>query len=618
MKRRSAVSALSAVGEGKKARKGEDSPSLLASPMTSTAMSPMDNEDDSDDGGDYNNSEQENSFSEPFVESVQLSYCQAYPHDCLVDEGIYPLQVGETLVCSGMGYLRVYKGAIRILGATLYASPNLYRVSALGTHALPVVECVQVEDRSLLQEERTEAIYSLFEKYRAIVQFGPTIKEYASLGSIAQPFKNLSPGSNFQPLMTGPANTSIFSAFRSWYDCAYSMLGSPTPPVVLVAGPKSSGKSTFARFLTNFLKPYHIENTIHYLELDPGQPEFGIPGTVSLHRLSALDYNFECAYTSHQLGRKTLVKAHSLGDLSPKDQPDAYLSYAADLINIYKASQSQSPSPLVINTPGWARGLGLELTVDIARTSQPSHVVCLGPLEAQDNIFSAVTKFALEDPKSTTLIAPETVSPNGSNGSNGFTGPSRYSPPDLRALQILTYFHNDDFSRHMTEIAPYMVPFESNVEEGSGPAAPGAIKGVYIQQGEGIASHDIAMCINASIVAVVAVDKSIPIKITVRSGLPLIDNAAECLSPSNSHCIGHAVVQSIDASNHCFRLITPITPDTDHQLVLVRGRQQLPVWALWNSKLSDPAPYLSTASTSGLGAAALRVRRNIQRGKLTN
>ncbi|KAF2535114.1 hypothetical protein F2Q68_00022950 [Brassica cretica] len=68
---------------------------------------------------------------------------------------------------------------------------------------------------------------------------------------------------------------------KDWSDAASSVsCSSLQRPVALVCGPKDSGKSTFSRNLVKVLLQRY--KRVAYLDIDVGQPEFTLPGFLSL------------------------------------------------------------------------------------------------------------------------------------------------------------------------------------------------------------------------------------------------------------------------------------------------------------------------------------------------
>ncbi|ANB12430.1 Grc3p [Sugiyamaella lignohabitans] len=577
---------------------------------------------------------------------------------------VYGMVKGETLAFNGEYQLTIQKGAVRIMGAILHASKRSYHISSPcnGTHALPVIECVQVENLELVEQTTTDYNEQLIDSYRAVIKVESAPTGLRNVVNLAPNFKNLwglSEGPNedsqtdleddkeeiplfeddevksistgsttpakpsFQIIYRAPASIALFKPFRSWYDMAAKTVAlgfDNDPPKVLVLGPKSSGKSSFCRFLTNYFLASEI-NQCHYLELDPGQPEYCPPGTVSLH---SPEFNFSPSF-SHSNFRNS-IRAHTIGSTSPKDHPNVYLSYCRDLYRTYEKTQVKSQSPLIINTPGWTRGLGVDLLADITSIVQPNIIISLGPDDSQTEIRAVLSRRT--DIPVTSLES--VLSYNSNAYLSAPSSAAKYSASELRVLQTLTYFHSASSpihslkfnSTHLTETVPYSVPYG---EESS--SNPLAIQGIAITASEGINPEDVSLCVNGAVVAVISVDHEtspIPIQRTPDESLPYIDpnDLQSVLIPDTCKCLGYAVVQSIDVADNTIRLLTPIPPSVISQndrqkLVLLRGRLQLPLWELWNPSLDDassPAPYLSKSGPgSAPGSHRWRVRRNVLR-----
>ncbi|CAN6633776.1 hypothetical protein TRVA0_014S01332 [Trichomonascus vanleenenianus] len=524
------------------------------------------------------------------------------------------LLVGESIVINGQCRLTVQKGAIKLLGATIHANKKSYSVYSLPTHSLTRIECIQVEDLGLVEESVTPENDKLMSAHRAVILLEPLYSGIEAIGSVAPPYKNLvkladDEFDTFEIIYQAPGSTPIFNVLRSWTSAAASIWQDcedtelPKKPVIFVVGPKSSGKSSFCRTLLNYLvsklneqhPPSAATQTVSYLDLDPGQPEYCPPGTISLQNAG---FNFGPSYTHRALP----LRAHCLGDVSPKDEPGLYLSYMRDLFKVYSENQKVSEAPLIINTPGWTRGLGLDLLVQISNETQPTHIIFLGPEDSQEQIFGALGR---PDARCMTpeMVGLQQISP-------------RYTSTDIRNLHLLCYLYNYDFSSHMTEVSPYELPYKSSSSD-----ADGAISGVLIQQDDGIDSTDVALALNGTMVAVMAVDKDTDIQTDGDvDGLPYITNPTHVLAPSASHTLGCAIIQSIDTENKLIRLLTPLSPESlpGAQLILVRGRLTLPVWMYWTPSLAqkfDQIPYLSNTKSIGAGSMTPRVRRNIQRGR---
>ena len=156
-----------------------------------------------------------------------------------------------------------------------------------------------------------------------------------------------------------------------WRAVAESIVNSETARGVACAafiGPKGVGKSTFARFVANAL--VSRRGACAWLDLDCGQPELTAPGLVSL---TYLRQPLLGAPQTHQASGAEFVgapqatfSASFVGDVSPQSDPDAYVRGALRCVDAWKALGDARP-PMVINTSGWVKGLGLELTEEVLR-----------------------------------------------------------------------------------------------------------------------------------------------------------------------------------------------------------------------------------------------------------
>jgi polynucleotide 5'-hydroxyl-kinase GRC3/NOL9 len=150
---------------------------------------------------------------------------------------------------------------------------------------------------------------------------------------------------------------------------------------VLVCGSQGAGKSTLVRLLVNAL--LQRVPAVQLLDGDCGQPELCPPGLLSLTTVRAP----LLGPPALRLACSDAPQPHALrfvGEESAKGDPLAFGAALRSLLACAEAQQSPSaataaPPPLVINTQGWVRGLGLELLCDLARAAEPTHVLQLQP-----------------------------------------------------------------------------------------------------------------------------------------------------------------------------------------------------------------------------------------------
>lgn len=264
--------------------------------------------------------------------------------------------------------------------------------------------------------------------------------------------------------------------------------------VIMVCGPKGSGKSTFVRLLTNeFLSGPSSSSGVALLDLDPGQPEYSPPGNISLVQLKS--YNLGPPYV-HPLipndSEDSVIRAHHIGAISPRDDPYHYVQSAVELYTRYQQILSSQPShPLIINCCGWIQGSGLEILEQLILTMRPTDVIYMsktGPEEATDILQLATNRIG-------SFFQTLSSQPSGIILRTG---------ADLRMMQTLSYFHIDASVNNTLRWDRSPIHTERPlVFQYAGPHQ--VIVGIMIL-GEEIPVEQLADLINGSVLGVVAIE----------------------------------------------------------------------------------------------------------------
>lgn len=161
----------------------------------------------------------------------------------------------------------------------------------------------------------------------------------------------------------------------------------PISPMYVVAGDQGQGKSTFTRMLANRLVERY--GRVFYMETDLGQSELAPPGSVSLSMVTGplLGPPFT------HVGQVEPYHAVYMGVISPKSGPDQYIAAIQRLTSVYRryihdnlrqyqdntAVSNQELDrqvvPLLVNTQGWLKGLGLDLHYSLCQTVCPTNYI---------------------------------------------------------------------------------------------------------------------------------------------------------------------------------------------------------------------------------------------------
>ena len=202
----------------------------------------------------------------------------------------------------------------------------------------------------------------------------------------------------------------------------------------MVCGPKSSGKSTYARLLVNAsLSKGSSSPGIAFLDIDPGQPEFSPPGNITLALLKS--YNLGPPFTHPNIlnnSRDELIRAHHIGAITPTDDPHHYMLSVMDLFARYKQiCRTYTSYSLVINCSGWILGSGLDIL---------DHLIHSIPLT--DIVYMSTT-----GPAEVITVLEQAAKDSSINLHYLSSQPSQVGPRsaiDLRVMQTLSYFHLDE------------------------------------------------------------------------------------------------------------------------------------------------------------------------------
>ncbi|XP_057952159.1 polynucleotide 5'-hydroxyl-kinase NOL9-like isoform X2 [Malania oleifera] len=376
----------------------------------------------------------------------------------------------------------------------------------------------------------------------------------------------------------GPGGNIIIP--KEWSDAAETIardsITSP-PPIALICGARGCGKSTFSRFLVNtFLSRSSKYERVAYLDTDVGQTEFAPPGCLSL---SVIDKEIE-DLTIPCL--KTPERAFFFGDVSSKRDPEAYLNYILALYDYYKEycmfskSKSSRNTPLLVNTPGWVKGIGYNTLVDMLKRIAPSHVVKISVPCERKNLPDGAFWLDGDCDETQKLFEINSARQDFSDRLMLVQKDARL----LRDMRIMAYFRqcipNNMNISTIRELAHALVshpPYEISISSVK-------IRHLHCQ----VPRTEIFRSLNASLV-----------------GLAISSEESEQFS----HCVGLGIVRAIDTSKHLLYVITPVPQSTLEKVDLfLQGFVQIPTCLLQVEECMSPYMSANVWDLASKGFAA--------------
>ncbi|KAH9180080.1 hypothetical protein EDB89DRAFT_2111280 [Lactarius sanguifluus] len=524
--------------------------------------------------------------------------------------------------------LRVLRGSISLLGTIIRPSQVVHQVFAPYSSPIPVIQALAARGESSKSPSDIPArILTTVDEGDVIIVLQELQTGVDGLGRIVRTFEGVFDDVHPMGIPVIPLRGAHFAvrglrAFRLLPSWEAALSGSPfssssetnpKPLVLLVKGQKNSGKSTFARILVNRLISRY--RRVAFLECDIGQSEFTPGGMVALNIVERPIFGppFTHPTLPHQ--------AHYVGADKPRSSPSHYLRAIQALVDTYRLDLQYATSfvgveddsdddlivdiiPLVVNTMGWTKGLGIDLARRIEEMVQPTDILTFDTTPPDGDCV---------DPHGPRVHTLEPVTPS-----------PRFTAADHRALSLLSYFHA--VFPDPTRLAP-LQQATASVWDTTLPlcAQPPyeltsqlALDRIVLTGAgaEDVVRQELVRVLAGALVALVsdAAPSHSDSEELYTPGTPAPD-------PASSSCLGLALVRGVSSDGSKLQLLTPVPPEAlVNARVLVMGELRLPVWGWLDFRSTDgeqtgadDLPFLSWGRSAGAGGERRRVRRNIMR-----
>ncbi|KAK4232013.1 hypothetical protein QBC38DRAFT_506404 [Podospora fimiseda] len=484
---------------------------------------------------------------------------------------------GERLVVLGSFGIKVEEGEATIAGATLTPLDPIQWVHAPHCHALPVL---RTSEGTIIELHPHPGAQSLRQLAKLNPVFGKLWNESDATFQIIFSSDDVPKKVSLQELVSAPEwNKKLAGLVKAKRE---SSSKSTNPPIIFLCGPKSSGKSTFGRLLANRLITDRAGSRsnpwtpILLLDIDPGQPEFSPPGVISLVKLSQPNLSPSFCHPSTEF----TVKSHAIAAVTPALDPDHFLQCVLDLFYVYQ--QLHSSQLLIINTPGWIQGTGLDILSSLITSLVPTEVIYLSQDGPEDTVATLQTTTSAPSIFSTLPSSPLSQSQSAE--------PSR-TALSLRIMSTLSYFHFSASTQTWTtqplsSVPPYRVSYS--------PSQKGFL-GVLCYDHQPSPSL-LSEAINGTVLALVRIKDLAafrPLQVKeediILAGeeakIPMINNSlGTTLDPGYCELVCLVLVRGVNIERKELQLLAPPGGLGDvkgggEYLVLVAGRFDTPVWS---------------------------------------
>ena len=581
--------------------KGSDTPSTsidnikdLAITEETTDAGPANDQRPSTSRHGKSKPEQNNPVVEPLMKDKIIH---------IFDNGRLLMTLKKQLTLCGKFHVGAVRGTLEISGFEIQPSPERYPVFSPNCNALQTIRvrdtkktCVEDMDeeirRKVLDVPEEFAVIEISElhcqKCDFVVKSDIPVKKVTIFDSNGYEI-----GLHGVKVVSDAGNSVLEPEdHMAAAEMICDTIAKGTVPIIMMCGGKNLGKSTFSRYLVNKILS-RASSKIAFFETDIGQTEFTPSNFVSL---SILKRPILGPPFTHEIWPKFSA---FFGDNTPSRDPRFYLKCVKQVLDKYLSMQVRVP--LIINTMGWHKDLGLALFMDILRLSRASHIIQISHADNKRNfpvmsprdcnkLNGFETRASDSDPLDYDLIQVNSVL-NLTNEGN-----SRVSPRDHRNFSLFHYFGSNPC---LLETVPYEVPWSKLA--------------VSIIRDEPVPGQ-ILCYLNACIVALCTIPKQKLPRPNPNAPTVLTDTS---LLPAD--CVGLGIIRGIDPERKVFYIISPVPLREIKQVnCIVKGALEIPSQFIESQKIMQSIPgtipYLG-ASRDATGVYAVSRQRHMMRGK---
>ncbi|CAI4045604.1 polynucleotide 5'-hydroxyl-kinase SKDI_12G0230 [Saccharomyces kudriavzevii IFO 1802] len=384
---------------------------------------------------------------------------------------------------------------------------------------------------------------------------------------------------------------------------------------IMVLGGKNSGKSTLLRLLLEKFTQDMRDSTTNqeeliYLDLDPGQPEYSLPDSISLNKIIpepiALGQHL-CQSSNFQ----TLLQFY-IGSSSPQDEPSSYLNYVDNLIDYLEEHVFFGTS--LLNLPGWIKGFGMQILNHVIRKYKPTHLVFLETANSKRHL----DELLIPQNFSTSLrdsYVPDVVRIPAHNLNS--TSPARFHASQLRTLKVLALFHK--LNQFDYDFAPLLKSAPLQISYGNDKGGIGGIQ--FPMEFRNLNPQDIRSSLEGTVIGIHAYFRENLLDVKNLDTFPILQSC----TPSIKNFITLGLIHSIDTSQQIMNIYVPPfhsqnldKQSQDIQWIIVRNKTETPFCDLlpsprtitWDASIQIP---FATFERRKKLEHVWKVRKNVMR-----
>ncbi|KAK9462107.1 uncharacterized protein V1516DRAFT_673763 [Lipomyces oligophaga] len=538
----------------------------------------------------------------------------------------------QSIYIQGTFNFQVLHGKLSYYGATIYPSESQHTAFALNCHGVPSFQGLSDEICPLDLVVRLAAEYSLTLDSNFTAGTIVLLKPYdCGIQNVSLRYPSMKEVWGSQSSLISKANIHLLDC-NIWKDTISSIISEPEIRIV-VCGSKGTGKSTFLRTLLYTLLYPELGTPVQpvYLDLDPGQPEFGPPGLLHL-LIPSRSQPFGPPITN--VIANCILNSVHVGTTTPRDIDNysSCISYLVDRFLELERERSK-PTPLLVNTCGWVKSGAQNSFSSVLENVKPDFIIQLknSEEESSTDLDTLISRYISQNSNTKLII----------EGAPSTKARERMTAADARIARILAYFHLDgtgkhfDFTRHFTAMRPVSVAL--------GPGGISAISCFELESS--VTVEKLLDIIDGTVIALEEFEEDHHFAV----GTDKLSLNYYVTGSRVRNCLGLAIVRGVDKQNGVLRLSMPeyvrelaaSRSRIGKKVGCTRGALQIPLQMFWDgneygtagvfwgdspylminlSKQGESADLLNSTTSMNhmvpmnpVGSLPLRIRRNLMR-----
>lgn len=515
------------------------------------------------------------------------------------------LETGESITFIGACILKCLAGSCEVNGYVIKEGNPSFTIFSPKTQSLLSINHHESKTHNSTQSSVHPNLQSAMKQTKCCVVEIVSMKSVDSGYNLHEKYPEMFFHSGYNPNYSITGCYLIFSSLpetlmlhipKEWLGFGEKLLNNTENiPIVIACGQRKLGKSTFCRWLLNFMLNKFPK--VAFLNLDLSQTEFSPVGMLDLNVIEQPVFGPPFTHL------KLPDDARFMGELSPGNSPVTYIRQCFSLFQSYQSCFASEGIPLIINTMGWITGLGCEIHRHLFNFIPVTNVVSF--VEAEPctvEYLDEPTSFPFIYTQGFKRLVPRANPTNTNILAVPWLSASKPSLAKANRDSMLTFYFNSIFEQPCWPSCNSYQTGRFRVEK------------LSMQTPYSVCQRDICVEFHPKEIKVAPDLWLNALNLSIVGLCIIVDKFNASREKYVKSCVGLGIIRNIDQTKKIFYVITPVPLFLLRKVnCFVKGQLEISSALLEDE---DNLPYVSTMHAQDLlGARGPSTRQFIERKK---